>query len=329
MHINIYIYIVSRQQRGYGMQHSTLINIDDMIDQIVKKDDDAGVHSVNLSTGEVEIDTSLDLENSDICHVVPENGPILDHSMLRDDASAPNGSVPIRIAFTVFSVLAVNHFISIITGIFVYFILLYDTSAQAAIVVFSVTSTLVAVFYAGAAWQRKEDIGTVFAACMGISRIFALGSLSRLWENETLFLLEVVYLYQTAFLSVYTTHKPRADSEDDVREVSGWDARCLGYIRASRYTSLSFYWLLFSSIIVWVIGLLFFIHYLNRDLMWLAASLSFLLVVATSIYKSRFMAALLHDDSSSYSLSIGDRKRAAIEYYAEPLLLAWKKATNI
>ena len=307
--------------------------VEDMIEEIVKKDPDARIISLNADTGEMEIDTELNLYDSSICQVIESDDDVsstslIDTQMVRDDVSGVNGAVQIRIIFTVFSVLSVVHFIAISTGILIYFVLLYDESKLVAIVFASINGTLMAVFYTLTAWQRRTELGLIFGIGLLTVRVFIIAALSRLIDNEILYMLEVVYLYQTAFLSIYTTKRAYPDN-DDRREVQGWDMRILHNIRKSRYTSIAFYWLLATSTLVWVAGILLFIHVLNRELVWLWAILSYPMMMAVCVYKCRFIGNMLLQDHKRYSLTLPDRKRAVLEYYVDPLVNLWNKLMQI
>jgi len=307
--------------------------ITDMLESLVKKDEDAVLLSLDTRSGAMQVETSIDLSPQDFYEVRDEGddvrGSAIDSSMLRDDANGVNSDVAIRIVFTVFSAMTAYHFVTATVGVLFYLVLLYDESRLVAIVTCSVTGTLCVVMYCLAAWQRKNSKGMVFFAQLAFMRILLIASISQLIGNELLYLLEVAYLFQTASIVVYTTKWPRDDPSTHMGEDAAVAGRWWANARNSRYAKVSFIWILVVSTVVWGAGLALFASIFFRGFIWLWGIIFYVVLVAVCFYKWRYIGNMLIADGGRYSVSVDDRKLAVIEYYVDPCVLIWNKLSAI
>lgn len=292
--------------------------VEEMLDSIVKKDEDTTVLGVDYANGTVQIETSIDLSSDyDVVSNDPADSPI-NRNLLRDDASGINSDVSIRIIFTVFSSMAVIHFATATIGILFYLVLLYDETKQVSIVILSISTTLCGVFYVLMTWQRKTYLSTLFAAQLVFFRSFVIASLSQLMGNELLYLMEFSYMFQTAALIIYTTKWPRNDPGGTTTDNT----------RASLYAKGALICVIIVSVVVWFIGILVFERVFFKARIWLWGSLMFPFLLLICCYKWWYIRNMTMIDGGRYSISIDDRKLAVIEYYSEPLIILWNKLTQ-
>lgn len=302
--------------------------ITDMLESLVKKDDDTRLLALDTRTGTMQVETSVDLSHQPAWQeeVEPQQqqqGSPIDSSMLRDDANSISSDVPIRIIFTVYSVMTAYHFVTATVGILFYLVMLYDETRTVAIVICSVTGTLCAVLYALTAWQRKKPPrGIVFFAQLLFMRILLIAAISQLIGNELLYLLEVTYLFQCAVIIVYTVKWPRdepypSENEDELL----WSK--------SKYAKVALIWILVVSTLVWGVGLVLFSRIFFRNFVWLWGIIFYVVLFLVCIYKWRYIGTMVVCDVTRYSISVEDRKLAVMEYYVEFALLAWNKLSSI
>lgn len=312
--------------------------VTDMLESLVKKDDDSRLLSVDAASGSVQVETSIDLSTQNFCEVQPNDvESAIDSALLRDDANSANGDVSIRIIFTVSSALTAYHFVTCALGILFYLVLLYDESKQVSIIVCSVTATLCSVLYFLAAWQRKNYRGSVFFTELAFIRILLVAAISQIIGNELLYLAEIVYMFQGAVIVIYTTKWPRdmptvESKEQEEQEQQQQERRRCGVLfrnaYESRYANVCLIWLLSVSTLVWVIGIILFARVFFRELIWLWGPLLYLVIMLVCVYKWRYLGEMIADEGR-YNISNDDRKLAVIEYYTDPIVMLWNKINGI
>lgn len=308
----------------------------EMLESLVKKDEDAKVASYDPHSGSMQVETIVNLSEQDFCHVQPMddfNSPI-DTSLLRDDSLGPSSDVPVRIMFTVFSVTAAYHFATLTGGILFYLVLLYDETRQVSIVVCSITGTLCAVFYCLSAWQRKSFLGNIFFGLLAFVRILFIAALSQLIGNELLYLLELVYIFQSAVVVIYTTKWPRNDSMREEKEtkeerIPAIFSRLWANAYRSRYAKVALMWLLGVSTLVYTVGLIFFVSVFFKEFIWLWGVIFYIVLFSACLYKWRYIGDMFAVNGGRYSVSTYHRKLAIIEYYTDPIVSAWNKVLAI
>lgn len=262
--------------------------------EVIKKDSDAQVVKEN---GMVYLLTELDIDG--LTEVTQEEygDDLLERGMLREEATEQPTDVPVRILFTVFSVNAIFCFAQLMIGFLPYWILRFDESRIASLVLSSMTFTAMVLFYGLMAWQRRTAVGSYFGAIWATSLIFLVASIAAMARNAVPIYMFVIFLAQHCALIGYVSYFTKLDVTP------------IMYARRTLYASLS------SGILVWILGIYLFIE----EGAWITASVVLVLVVCNALYAWWKTGRII--ETSRYSLSFDDRAWASIEYYTDPLTM--------
>ena len=272
----------------------------DFLQSIAKKDEDARITS--YGSGLSLIETELDFQEIGL---EEEVSPI-DHSLLRDDATGDISDVSIRVLFGVFGVAAVVNLMTMILGFIPYWLLLFDETRTVAVVVFSVTITLCAVFLGLMTWQRKSHLGIAFFACWIFTRLFMLGALSALVQNIVPIFMDAICFGQSATVVLYTYLRPKFTNVEVV------------YVRDVTIM------ISVVSVLVWVLGIYIFIE----EHAWLYGIILLVLSAGVCFY-NWWTIQFMVTEGRTYSLSRKDREQATIEYYSRVVLKVWNKLIGV